>query len=108
LNPLRPKRCFSHWCPTRLSSATYAARAIGPTICTLWLVVQTLGDPWSLTCWHCCSPQWAANILSFFSPFSNSSTGVPVLSSIIACEHLSLYLSDSGRAYQETAISGSH
>jgi len=29
----------SHWRPTRPSYATYAARAMSPTMCTLWLVV---------------------------------------------------------------------
>jgi hypothetical protein len=29
----------SHWCLTRPSYATYAAGAMGPSICTLWLVV---------------------------------------------------------------------
>jgi hypothetical protein len=38
-NTLRPKGCSSHWCPTRPSSATYAARAIGCSTCTLLLVV---------------------------------------------------------------------
>jgi hypothetical protein len=48
-----------------------------------------------------------ANPFSFFSPFSNSSTGDSVLSPIDGCDHLPLYLSGSGRASQETAISGS-
>jgi hypothetical protein len=34
----RTKGLSSHWCPTRLSSATYAARAMGPSQCTLWFV----------------------------------------------------------------------
>jgi hypothetical protein len=29
----------SHWCPTRPSSATYAAGAMGPSMHTLWLVL---------------------------------------------------------------------
>jgi hypothetical protein len=33
------KGLSSHWCLTRPSSATYAAGAMGPSICTLWLVV---------------------------------------------------------------------
>jgi hypothetical protein len=37
------KGLFSHWCPTRPSSATYAAGAMGPSMCTLWLVVSSLG-----------------------------------------------------------------
>jgi hypothetical protein len=33
------KDLSSHWCPTRPSSATYAAEAMGPSMCTPWLVV---------------------------------------------------------------------
>jgi hypothetical protein len=36
-----------------------------------------------------------------------SAIGDPVLSPTVGCEHLPLYLSGSGRASQETAISGS-
>ena len=42
-NHFRPKGCFSHWYPTRPSSATNAAGAMGLSMCTLWLVVQSLG-----------------------------------------------------------------
>jgi hypothetical protein len=47
------------------------------------------------------------NPLSSFSHFSNSSIGNPVLSSMISYKHPPLYLSGSGRASQERAISGS-
>jgi hypothetical protein len=33
------KGLSSHWCPTRPTSATYATEAMGPSMCTLWLVV---------------------------------------------------------------------
>ena len=48
-----------------------------------------------------CSFYGAAN------PFSNSSIGEPGLCPIVGLEHLPLYLSGSGRASQETDISGS-
>jgi hypothetical protein len=35
IEPLSPKGCSSHWCPTRPSSAIYAARAMGPSMCTV-------------------------------------------------------------------------
>jgi len=54
-----------------------------------------------------CSSYGVANSFSSFSPFSNSSIGDLVLSSMFGCQHLPLYLSCSGRASQETAISGS-
>jgi hypothetical protein len=38
----RTKGLPSHWCQIRPSSATYAARATGPSMCTLWLVVLVL------------------------------------------------------------------
>jgi hypothetical protein len=35
----RTKGLSSYWCPTRTFSATYAAGAMDPSMCTLWLVV---------------------------------------------------------------------
>jgi hypothetical protein len=39
LNLHRTKGLSSQWWPTRPSSATYAAGAMSPTMCILWLVV---------------------------------------------------------------------
>jgi hypothetical protein len=50
---------------------------------------------------------WVANHFSSFSPFSNSFIGDPVISPMGSCELLPLYLPGSGKASQETAISGS-
>jgi len=57
--------------------------------------------------WYCCSSYGVANPFSSFSPFNNSSIGDPVLSSMVGCKHPPPYLSGSGRASQETALSGS-
>jgi hypothetical protein len=107
-----------HWTPSgpRASPPTNVHQghplphmcAIGPSMCTPWLVAQSLGAPegCSLALWHCCSLYGAANPLSSFSPFSNPSIGDPVLSPMVGCEHPPLYLTGSGRASQETAISG--
>ena len=43
LNTLRPKVPLLPRCPARPSSATYVAGAMSPSMCTLWLVVQSLG-----------------------------------------------------------------
>ena len=41
---LHRTKCLSpHWCLTRPSSATYAAGSMGHSMCTLWLVVWSLG-----------------------------------------------------------------
>ena len=48
---------------------------------------------------------WVENPFSSFIPFSNSTIVNPVLSPIVGCEHLSLCLSEPGRAYQETVVS---
>jgi hypothetical protein len=56
---------------------------------------------------YCCSSYGAANPFSSLSPFSSSSIGDPVLSPIDGCEHPLLYLSSTGTASQEKAISGS-
>lgn len=45
--------------------------------------------------------------LQLLQSFPNSSTGVPVLSPMVGWEHPHLYWSGSGRASQETAVSGS-
>jgi hypothetical protein len=54
--------------------------------------------------WYCCSSYGVANPFSYFSPFSNSLIGDPVLSPVVACEHPH---AGSDRVFQETAISGS-
>jgi len=48
----RTKGFSFHWCPTRPSSATYAAGAMGLPMCTLEMVVLSLG---ALVGWYCCS-----------------------------------------------------
>jgi hypothetical protein len=65
------------------------------------------GSSWGSGGWYCYSSYVVANFFSSFSPFSNSSTGDPMLSPMTGCEHLPLYLSGPDRAPQETAISGS-
>jgi hypothetical protein len=53
------------------------------------------------------APHGAANPLSSFSLFSNSSIRDHTLSPMVGCKHPPLYLSGSGRASQETALLGS-
>jgi hypothetical protein len=71
----RIKGLPSQWWPTRSSSATYAAGAMSPTMCTLGLVVKFQGALGVLVSSYCCSSYGAANPFNFFSPFSNSSIG---------------------------------
>jgi len=87
----------------------------GHPLLHMWL------EPWISSCvlfgwWFSPWELWAVwlvdivlptGFLSYLSPFSNSSTGDPILSPMVGCKHLPLYLSGSGRASQETAISGS-
>jgi hypothetical protein len=54
--------------------------------------------------WSCFSSYVIPNPFSSFSPFSNSSNGVPMLSAMVGFENLPQYLLDSGRGAQETAI----
>jgi len=68
--------------------ATYATRAMGLSMCILWLVVWTLGalgaSGWLILLFFL----WGWNPFSSFTPFSNSSTGVPMLrlaASILIC-----------------------
>ena len=83
------------WCPKRPFSATHAASTMDPSMCTLCLVVQFLGAPGSLACWHCCSLHGAAMSLSCFSPFSNFSIRDSELNPMVVCEHLPLLLPGS-------------
>ena len=46
-------------------------------------------------------------LLQLLSPSHNSSIWVPVLSLMVGCEHPHLYWSGSGKASQETPVSGS-
>ena len=80
-----------------------AARAMGPSMCW-WSSPRELWGTGLLTL---LLPPWGCNPPQFLSPFSNSSIRDPALSPMVGCEYLPLYLSDSGRAFQETAISGS-
>ena len=56
---------------------------------------------------YCCSSYGVANPFSFYSPSLNSSIVVLMLSQIVGCMVPHLYLSDSGRTSQRTAIPGS-
>ena len=55
LSLLRTKGLSSHRCPTRSSSATYTAGAMGPSMRALWLVVYFLGFRRLLVGSYCCS-----------------------------------------------------
>jgi hypothetical protein len=70
------------------------------------LVSGSFGDTGSY-CSYCCSSYGSADPFSCLGTFSSSFTGDPVLSPVNGSEHLLLYLSDTGRVSQETAISGS-
>jgi hypothetical protein len=61
----------------------------------------------SLVGWYCCFSYGIANPFSFLSSVSILSIRVHLLSPMGGCEHPHLYWSVSGRASQETAISGS-
>jgi hypothetical protein len=68
----------------------------------------SLWELWGyLVGWYCCSSYGVPNVFNSFSTFSNSSSGDPVLSSMVGCKHLPLYLSGSGTVSQEKTISGS-
>jgi hypothetical protein len=56
------------------------------------------GSSRGLASWNCCYPHRAANSLSSFSLFSNSSTRDHMLSPMVGFKHQPLYLSGSRRA----------
>jgi hypothetical protein len=91
IEPYRTKGLSSHWWAARLSSATYAARAMSPTMCLLWLVVSSQEALGVLVSSYCCSSYGAANPFSSLGPFSSSFIGDPVLHPMDGCEHQLLY-----------------
>ena len=88
-------------CSKRPSSATYAAGAKDPSMCTLVgnLVPGNSGS-------YCCSSYEAANPFSSLGPFSSSFIGDTVLSPMDGSEDTPLYLSGTGRASLKIAITG--
>ena len=80
---------------------------MGRSMCSVWLVAQSLGVLGGLVGSYCCFSYGVTNPSSSFNPFSNSSTGELIVSPIVGCEHQLLYLSHSGRVSQDTAMSGS-
>jgi hypothetical protein len=55
---------------------------------------------------YCCSSYGSINPFSSLGPFSNSSIGNSVVSAMVGCDHLPLYLPGTGRASQETTTTG--
>ena len=97
-----------------LNSPTLGHQAFSATYAAVYVclhVYSLVGDlvPGSsggLVSWYYFSSCGVANPFGSFSPFSNSSIEDPILSQMVGWEHLPLYLSGSGRASQETTISG--
>ena len=99
------KGLSSHWCPTRPSSATHATGARGPSFCTLWVVIKSLGGLEGLVGSYFYSSYGAANTFSSLGPSSRFSIGDHLLSSITGWEYPLQYFSGTGRASHEIAIS---
>jgi len=79
----------------RASPATYAAGAMGHSMCLFrwWF------SPWELwRVWYCCPSCGVANPFISLSPFFNSSIVDSLFSPIVGYEHPPLFWSDSGRA----------
>jgi hypothetical protein len=76
-------------------------------MCFLWLVVYSQGNLEILVSSYYCSSYGTANPCSSLGTFSSSFIGYPELHSVDGCEPL-LYLSGTGRAFQETSISCSY
>jgi hypothetical protein len=79
--------------------ATYAAGDIF-VLFGWWISPRKLWVVGLVVCYSC-SSYGLPNSFSSFSPFSNSSIWDPVLTPMVGCEHLPLYLPGTGRASQE-------
>jgi hypothetical protein len=100
----RTKVLSSHWCPARPSSSTHTAGAMSSTMCTPWLVTESLGALGVLFSSYCCSFYGYTTLLSSLGPFSSSFIEDPVLSPMVGCKDPSLYLSGTGGASPGTTI----
>jgi hypothetical protein len=76
---------------------------LGHVLLHMQLEIRALGV---LVSSYCCSTYRVADPFSSLGTFSSSSIGGPVFHPIDDCEHPFLYLSGTGIASQETAISG--
>ena len=103
-NLLRTKGLSSLWYPSRPSFASYETGTMGSSMCTLCLVVYSLGAREVLGSY--CSSNGATSSFSSLGPFSSSSVGDLLNSSMVVWDHRPLHWSGTGRASQETAISG--
>ena len=83
---LRTKGLPSHWCATRSSSTAYATGAMGPFMCTFWLVAFPLGALEVLVGSYSCSSYRAESSFSSFCPISSSSIGDLVVSPMVGWE----------------------
>jgi hypothetical protein len=73
----KTKGLSSHWCPIRLSSATYEARAMGPSMCTFGMVGCSLGAVRGLVGCYSCSSYRVSNSLSSSVLFLTAPSGAP-------------------------------
>ena len=76
----------SHWWLKRPASATYEAGGMGPSMCTLWLVVLYLSVLGVLVGSYYCSSYGAAKFFNSLEPYSSSSAGDSMFSVLVACE----------------------
>ena len=76
-------------------------------ICILSLVVYSPWELWGYWWFRLFFLLWGCKPFSSLGPFSSSAIGDPVLSPLVGCEHPPLYFSGTGKASQETDISGS-
>jgi len=100
----RTKDFSSHWCQIRPIFCYICSWSHGSA--HVFSLDGGLVPGSSLVGWYCCSYE-IASPFSSFSPPSNSSIGVSVVSTMVGLKHLYLYWSGSGRAFQKTVISGS-
>jgi hypothetical protein len=111
LSLYRIRYIISHWNQTRQSSATYVpewgrvssdqpAYALG-----WWLSFWEL--PGVQVSWYCWSSYGVAIPFITFTPFPNSSIGVPKLSPMLGRKYLQLSQSAAGRASHRSAMPGS-
>ena len=80
---------------------------MGHSMCILWLVVQSLGAQVSGLLTLLLPPQ-GCKLPQLLQSLPQLLHREPELSPMVGCKHLALYLSGSGRASQEIAISGFH
>jgi hypothetical protein len=103
---LRVRCIISEWTQTQQSSTVCELGASYQLTYAVCLLVQCLRDLGIQINWDCLSSYRITFLLSFFSAFPNSTTGVKCFSQLVECKYLHLTLAAACCVFQSAVILG--